>query len=235
MELIEKNDEKMIFTGKVGLSLANALRRSVGDIKVLAIDECDIYKNDSALYDEVIAHRLGLIPLKNQKIKKGEVIELKLKKKAKEGESVSLMAGELGENVVYPDMPIVLLEDGQTLEVVARVKSGTGKEHAKFSPGLMFYRQVPSIKIEKEAESKIKLSEEYPEIFEFKDKLKVKDAWKCELDNSDLENYKGIEVSYGDELVFVIESWGQMKVGDIFPDAAEALKNELDVVLKSLK
>ena len=80
MELINKNDGKMIWKAKLNISLANALRRSVGDVPVLAISECDIYKNDTVLYDEVIAHRLGLVPLKNQKVKKGETIELKLKK-----------------------------------------------------------------------------------------------------------------------------------------------------------
>ena len=146
MELIEKNDKKMIWKTDMGISLANALRRSVGDIPILAISECDIYKNDSALYDEVIAHRLGLIPLKNQKVKKGDSVELKLKKKAGKEEKTIVEAGEMGENVVYPDMPLVLLENGQAIELVARAEQGTGREHAKFMPGLMFYRQIPKIR-----------------------------------------------------------------------------------------
>ena len=70
MKLIEQDKEngKIMFETDMSIELANALRRSVNDVLVLAIDEVDIYKNDSALYDEIIAHRLGLIPLKNQKI-----------------------------------------------------------------------------------------------------------------------------------------------------------------------
>lgn len=235
MELIEKNNEKMIWRGKLDISLANALRRSVGDIPILAITECDIYKNDSALYDEIIAHRLGLIPLKNQKVKKGDSVELKLKKKADKEESLIVESNELGDSVVYLDMPLVLLENGQTLELVARAEQGVGREHAKFSPGLMFYKQIPKIKIEKEGEAHLELAEQYPEIFEFKDKLKVNKDWKCELDNKDLEKYKGIDIEYTDELAFVIESWGQIKAENIFTEAASALKNELDGVLKALK
>lgn len=235
MELIKKTNDKMMWKGNVDISLANAIRRSVLDIPILAIAECDIYKNDSALYDEVIAHRLGLVPLKNQKVKAGEFIELKLKKKAGKEESLILESGELGDMVVYPNMPLVLLENGQAVEIVSRAAQGTGKEHAKFTPGLMFYRQVPKIKIEKAGEAHLELAEQYPEVFEFKDKLKVKDTYNCELDTEDLEKYEGISVEYTNELVFVIESWGQIKAEAIFTEAAVALKNELDGVLKALK
>ncbi len=63
----------------MAIELANALRRSVDEIPVLAINEVDIYKNDSALYDEIIAHRLGLIVLKNQKLKEGKAINFNWK------------------------------------------------------------------------------------------------------------------------------------------------------------
>ena len=79
METITKTPEEITFTSKLNVSLANAIRRSVGEIPILAIVEADIYKNDSALYDEIIAHRLGLLPIKNQKMKAGESVEMKMK------------------------------------------------------------------------------------------------------------------------------------------------------------
>ncbi|HDL02398.1 MAG TPA: DNA-directed RNA polymerase subunit D, partial [Candidatus Pacearchaeota archaeon] len=118
METIKKTSEELVFTVDMNVSLANAIRRSAGEIEVLAIDECDIYKNDSALYDEIIAHRLGLVSLKNQKLKKDDTIELKLKAKGKKGD-VMVLAGELGDDVVYPETPIVLLGEDQKLEIVA--------------------------------------------------------------------------------------------------------------------
>ena len=235
MEAIKKTNEEVVFVGTVDVSLANAIRRSVSDIPILAIDECDIYKNDSVLYDEVVAHRLGLVSLKNQKMKKGESVEMKMKAKGK-GEGVEIMANLLGDSVVYPETPIVLLGEGQEIELVARAKAGTGNEHAKFMPGVIFYKHLPKIKISSEGEKQSELAEIYPEVFEmFGEKLKVKDAAACDLDEEDAKEYPGVEIGFGDELVFSIESWGQIKAEEIFTEACKALKGNLSEVLKVVK
>ena len=58
MELLETKEDKMIFSIDVEDSLANAIRRYVNQIPVLAIDEVEIIKNDSALYDETVSQKL---------------------------------------------------------------------------------------------------------------------------------------------------------------------------------
>jgi len=234
MKLITKTDDKMVLTSEMDISLANAIRRSVNEIPIIAVDEVDIYKNDSALYDEVIALRIGLIPLKNQKLKSGETISLKLKSSGKE-DGTEVLSGELGEEVVYDKMPIVLLGKNQELELVARARHGTGKEHAKFSPGLIYYKHMPKIKITKDGEKNQELAVLYPEVFEFDEKLKVKNAWRCELEQEDVDKFKGIEISFDDELVFVIESWGQIDAREMFLEACKALKSSLTDVAKVLK
>jgi len=233
MEICQKTPEKIVFKADIGIELANALRRSVNEIPILAIDEVDIYKNDSALYDETLAHRLGFIPLKNQKLKSGQKIQFKLKAEGSTDKK-EVLSGELGERVVYPEMPLVLLEKDQEIELVARAGVGTGKEHAKYVPGLFYYRNLKKIEIGSEAEKKSELVEKNPNVFEFNGKLKVKNEWACDFDDSDLK-IKGIKITETDNLVFFIESWGQTEAKEIFVDAVEVLESNLKELEKILK
>ncbi len=229
MEKLEKTENKIVFKTDMDVGLANAIRRSVNSIPILAIDEVDIYKNDSALYDPIVAHRLGLVPLKNQKIAEGKSESFKLK--AKGG---VVLAGELGKEVVYPEMPVVYLEKGQELELVARARQGTGKEHAKFVPGLVYYKYLNKIKIDKDGGRYAELAELYPDIFEFEDELRVINEWKGELDIEDVKDFKGVNLVPTKELIFAIESWGMIDSKDIFLEAIKALKRELDEVKKAV-
>ncbi|MGK0208784.1 MAG: DNA-directed RNA polymerase subunit D [Patescibacteria group bacterium] len=234
MELQTKTNEKITFTAEINVSLANALRRSLNEVPVLAVTECDVYKNDSALYDEIIAHRLGLVPLKHQKLKGDQTVELKFKAKVK-GDAEYVLSSELGSDSVYQDIPIVLLANNQEIEIVARAGMGKGVDHSKFSPGLMYYNHLPNIKIGKEAQSNTELAQLYPEVFEFKNKLAVKDASKCTLDQDDFKDFPGITVTEDNNLVISIESWGQMSAKDILIESAKVLKTNLNELKKAIK
>jgi len=235
MELIKKTPEEVSFVSDINLSLANAIRRSVGEIPILAIIEADIYKNDSALYDEIITHRLGLLSLKNQKMKSDQCVEMKMKVKGG-NDGIEILAGELGDDVVYPETPIVLLGDNQKIELVARAKSGKGNIHAKFMPGLAFYKHLPKIKISSEGEKLSKLADIYPKVFEmFGEKLKVKNPMACNLDEEDMKDYPGVSIEFDNNLLFTIESWGQIEAKEIFTEACKALKGNLSEVSKVIK
>jgi len=63
---IQINNEEIRFTLKnSSISMANTLRRiMISEIPTLSIDKVYFEKNDSNMPDEVVAHRLGLIPLR---------------------------------------------------------------------------------------------------------------------------------------------------------------------------
>jgi DNA-directed RNA polymerase subunit D len=235
IQSIHKTNEKAVFKTDMDTTLANAIRRSVNEIPILAIDEVEIYKNDSALNDQILAHRIGLVPLKNQKLKEDKVIEMKLEVKTGK-ESKEVVAGEMKGEIVYPDMSLVYLEKGQELEIVAKAKVGKGISHAKYIPGLVFYRHYPKIQISKDGEKHQELAEFYPKIFEFSaGKLKVKNEWECTIDQEDVKDFSGVEIKETGDLIFTIESWGQISPKEIFLEAIKAINNNLEKLSKELK
>ena len=131
METINKTKDKYIFKTEIEDSLINSIRRYVGQIQLAAIDEVEIIKNDSPLYDETLAHRLGLVPLKQSSKKEGK---LKLSSQEKGMVYSGSLKGDF--EVVYDKIPLTILSAGQEIELIANVKIGKGQEHAKFSPGI---------------------------------------------------------------------------------------------------
>src|SRR3989338_2422601 len=108
MDIIQNTPDKLILYMESNEQLANAIRRSVSEIPTLAIDEVEIFKNDSALYDEVLAHRLGLVPLKTEKSMNAKTqIDLKLSKKGPGLVYAEDLQGQA--EVIYGKIPLTLL------------------------------------------------------------------------------------------------------------------------------
>ena len=66
IQILEKTDDYMRFIVKgVSVPFVNALRRiMLTEVPAMAIDELVILENSSMLNDEILAHRMGFIPLK---------------------------------------------------------------------------------------------------------------------------------------------------------------------------
>ncbi len=233
MEKVFKSKEKEVLVSDINVSLANALRRTMNEVSTLAIKEVDIYRNDSSFSDEILAHRIGLVPLENEKLKEGDVIELKLKVESGE-EGFEVLSGALGENVCVEELPLVRLNKGQGVELVARASLGKGTEHARHLPGLIYYYHLNKILIKPEGKKHSEPAENHPEVFEFNGELKVKNEWACNFDSEDLD-VPGIEISPTEKLVYIIESWGGMSCHEIISESAKVLNKNLEEVKKALK
>ena len=232
MKLIEKNENQITFVAEIEDSLANSIRRYVNHIPIMAIDEVEILKNDSPTYDETVAHRIGLIPLKPGK---SENKKAKLNVK-KEG---IVHSGEIkGVEVVHKDIPITFLNKDQELEIVMESKSGVGVEHAKFSPGIMFYRNVVEITINKDLQDKIKSFVKENEVKEKGDKIIILDNKKREIadvcESISKKAGKSAEIDVKKDLVITVESFGQINAKDIFTKSISELKKELTGVSKKI-
>ena len=65
LSILESDDKSVRFRLEgTNFSFANALRRSmINSVGSLAIDSVTFYENSSAMFDEYIAHRIGLVPI----------------------------------------------------------------------------------------------------------------------------------------------------------------------------
>lgn len=220
IQIIKQDDkqEKLSFVTDMSTTVANAIRRSVLEIPTLAVDEVEIVKNDSALYDEIIAHRIGLIPIKTDKGTK----EIKFKLKAMGPKTV--YSSDIKPSVETDcKLPIVMLDEEQELELVAEARPGKGIEHIKYSPGLVYFRH----NIDTELLDFITVDGEGKVIF---DEEELKDKKIPEEILNKIRKLKNCN-----ELEFNIESWGQIKAKDIFLRAIEALDENLEELGKEVK
>ncbi len=233
MQLISKTPEKIVLRIPADESLANAIRRSVSEVPTLAIDEAEIYKNDSALFDEVLAHRLGLLPLKTEKsMTEKTKIDLKL---SKTGPCVVYSGDFKGPaKMVYKNMPLTILGKEHKLELVATAVLGKGLQHSKFNPGFAYYRHLVEVKSSPEIDKFIANSTLNSLIKPEKKGAK----WLCDLNEAAVDEILKIDkeaISDSDELLFVIESFGMMDAKDILVKTIEALSDNLNELEKKVK
>ncbi len=149
-----ENEVKFVFSG-VNVRFANALRRAmIAEVPKLAIDEVNIHENTSLLYDEQLALRLALIPLKadlgDYSVDDRSTLTLKAISPERAGYTMvyskELISSDSGVKAAFENIPIVKLIATereiagvrtiarQTIALEAIARLGTGKEHAKWQP-----------------------------------------------------------------------------------------------------
>jgi DNA-directed RNA polymerase alpha subunit len=179
----------------------------------------------------MLAHRLGLVPLKTDKSMTAKTkIDLKLSKTG----PCTVYAEDLkgGADIVEPRIPLTILGNGHKLELVATAALGRGIEHAKYLAALCFYRHLKEVSASQEIDAIIQRSKGLlkPE--------KKGNTWLCDLNDADVDTVLRTDkdaVKDADELLFVIESFGQIDAKDIFLKALDALEENVEQIEKVLK
>ncbi len=238
-------------------AFVNAIRRCIiNEVPAMAIEDVEIRKNNSILYDEMIAHRLGLIPFKTD-LKSYTPIQnctcegagcakctLKLTLKAK-GPAV-ITAKELQSMdpkvvPVYPDMPITKLLKGQQLELEATAVLGKGRDHMKWSPGLAYYKYKPVVDILKNPRRAEELAKRCPvDVFDYKSgKLSINkdNHLNCILCGECADLAEGdIKLNESnEEFMFFVESFGQLSHRQMIDEAATILHDQLEEFASKIK
>ncbi len=249
-KLIQNKNELYFELQDADYIFANTLRRiMLVEVPILAIEEVNFIKNDSALYDEIIAHRLGLIPLitdlKSYDLKeectcKGKgcaKCELHLSLKVKGPRMVyssEIKSTDPKVKPVYDNIPIVQLLKGQKLEFEATAILGKGKQHAKFSPCWIYYQGKPEFKTSKDANLN-KISQ-CDGLKVGNDKIEITDISKWKESYEEVCENSNVEVKRSNSnFIFYIESFGQLTTTQIFEESINILNKKLDEFVKKIK
>ena len=134
----------------------------MNDVPVMAAKDVDIYENTSSMFDEFIAHRIGLIPLttdlKTYKARESQAEALDSKnsvlltldaKGPKMVYSGDMKTKDKNVDVVEKKIPIIKLGKDQKLRLEAHAVLGFGRDHAKWQPCLATYTETETGKTKK--------------------------------------------------------------------------------------
>ena len=250
----------------VGIELANALRRIVlTEVPSMAITEVLFVENDSVLYDEMIAHRLGLIPLttdlKNYNLPEecscgGQGCTLCqaqfMCEVHAEGGELNVYSRDLEclDPKIHPvtgNILLAKLAKNSSLVFEAYAQLGKGEDHAKFQPICAIgYKYYPEIKI---AAEKIKDEETIQTVINkchhkcYRNnvgKLElVEDWWKnctlCEVCQK-MAPEGAIKVGFiPNRFVFTVEGTGALPIKDVLNKAIEIFLAKVDEFDEQLK
>ncbi|MFA6048659.1 MAG: DNA-directed RNA polymerase subunit D [Candidatus Micrarchaeia archaeon] len=239
-EKVEKKGSRLVLRIKgATVAQANAMRRAVvSSLSSFAIDEVDVYENNSPLFNEYIANRLGLVPLTWEE---GVADDAK----------ISLTVDAEGPRTVYSkdlqstdekiapflqNIPIISLSEGQRFRAEAIAAKGTARQHAKYQCALASYSYYPNFAVNKNCNNCKECVDACPKRVISKD-IKLENADKCDLCGAcEAACPKGaIKVKPKEgEFSFAVESYNNVgpqehleKALSILHAKAEELKKEL--------
>jgi DNA-directed RNA polymerase subunit D len=264
VEILEKTETSMrLIVRDVDAPFVNALRRIIlSEVPCMAIDEVVILENSSMLHDEMLAHRLGLLPIKTDLDAynlreececKSEFgcslcrVSLTLDAEAIEATKTIYSGSLTSENPqivpVSPSVILVKLAPGQKIKLEAYARLGKGKEHAKWQPvTVCAYKNMPQIRINPKAcdacDECVKVCSK--NVLSVKNgKLEVLDARDCTLCQDCMDacpkDPVAIEITW-DETAFIfnVESSGVLPPDRIMQEALKILGEKTSSFLEEL-
>ncbi|MCX6694784.1 MAG: DNA-directed RNA polymerase subunit D [Candidatus Altiarchaeota archaeon] len=141
----------------VDVKLLNALRRTIiAGVPSMSVEKVTFYSNTSILNDEVLAHRIGMVPLTTDLKTYTMPAECSCKGKGCAKCTVTLMLDVSGPRTVYSGemestdpnvkpvhekIPLVKLTEKQKLKFEATAQLGLGKDHVKWQSGIAAYEE----------------------------------------------------------------------------------------------
>ncbi len=246
VQVLKKKGDTLVFALEGATpAFANALRRiMVSEVPTMSVEWVDFHQNSSVLFDEIVAHRLGLIPLTFDPTKFRTMDECKCNMKGcplceavlvldKKG-PCTLHSGDLKPSnkevkPISPNFPIAELLENQEMKFEARARLGTGLQHAKWQAANAAYQYYPELEVSRgctSAELKKAASLCPKGILSLKGtRLTLKDPASCDLCLKCESAVECVKMrSDPSKFIFRVETVSGLKPPEIVERAAELLQ-----------
>ncbi|KAJ3615475.1 hypothetical protein Zmor_016387, partial [Zophobas morio] len=232
----------------VDAAIANAFRRiCLVEIPTMAIEKVWIFNNTSVMPDEVLCHRLGLVPIDADPFEFNYFVTTKDLKWSPAGTQLEDLASR-PPRPLHDDIVLLKLAPNQEVDVQMFCLKGIGKTHAKWSPvATCSYRLLPEIIIKEPIYGQDAydfqkcFSEGVIDVIKNKRGIPEAVVKNPRMDTLSREVFrhpkyaKKVELSrIRDHFIYFIESTGALPPHTIFSSAIEVLSNKCDVFLEAL-
>jgi DNA-directed RNA polymerase subunit D len=147
VDILENEHNRLGFKlSGVGHSFANSVRRAaINSVDCFAIDTITFYENTSSMFDEYLAHRIGLVPITTPSEGYDRKDEIVFKLEAEGPVTVyskDLIAKDKKVKVANENIPIIKLAQGQKLSLEGKAVMNNAAKSSKFQPGLVTYKAM---------------------------------------------------------------------------------------------
>ncbi len=255
-KIVSLNEDTIRFLlDGVNAAFANSLRRTmVAEVPIMTVDDIFYFDNSSIVPDEVLAHRIGLVPLKTNldnyvlpeecdceaelgcpKCRAVLTMDIEAKDDTMTVYSGDMVPEDPSIAPVSKRIPLAKLAPGQAIKFEAYAQLGQGKVHAKWSPvSMCVYQNVAFVDVEDEAATKKCLDTCGDDVAVLEGgMLKVIDIQDFERCSHCRELVSHEEIMSGlkqDEFLFTVESNGGLPPERIVKEAVKMLKQKLSVL-----
>lgn len=234
-------------------AFANTLRRYIlGSVPTMAIQDVIIENNTSGLFDEIIAHRMGLIPLEFDAKVFGPKNECTCKGEGCPKCQVTLVLDKKGPASVYTrdmkstdasvkptsdDIPIVELLENQAIKLEAVAELNYGSVHAKHQAAAVGYKYYPKVTLTGKGDPQKAMDSCPKNVFgEKSGKVSVANQSNCNMCMKCIES-GATNISHDDTMfAFTLESTSGLSPIDVLKTALDMIvtdaKNMVDEIKK---
>jgi DNA-directed RNA polymerase subunit D len=252
-QIISLNEETIRFLIEgVDVAFANALRRTmISEVPIMTIEDIFFFDNSSLVPDEVLAHRIGLVPLKTNldayvlpedcdcdaelgcpKCRAILTMDIEAKDNTITVYSGDLVSEESSTSPASMKIPLAKLAPGQAIRFEAYAQLGQGKVHSKWSPvSMCVYQNVSLVPINDKAAAQecVNVCDDKTAIINGNN-LKILDIQRfesCKMCRELIHHEMIMSHLKQDEFLFTVESNGALPPQRVVEEAVKILKKKL--------